>query len=113
MKACGDCNVDPIATDFDPKRTDISKLKAALLVVEGMGCPNCAIRARNGLLSLDGVLLARVNLKDAWASVAYEPDKVTLSQLLNAVSAAGGGRHRYYPSLIGVSSAAEQFQVLR
>jgi copper chaperone CopZ len=39
----------------------------------GIGCPRCAMRIRNGLLSLDGVLLAEVNLENRFAAAAIDP----------------------------------------
>ena len=71
-------------------------LDSALLVVEGMGCPNCAARVRNSLLSLKGVVEAQIALEMGVAEVTFNSELVTLPALLDAVARAGGdGRHTY------------------
>lgn len=67
-----------------------------LLGVQGMGCPNCAARVRNGLLTLTGVTEAEVDHITGTAHVEFNPDLVNIQALCEAVAGAGhDGRHRY------------------
>ncbi|MCG3141704.1 MAG: hypothetical protein HDKAJFGB_03020 [Anaerolineae bacterium] len=88
------CHVEPIQ-----KTVLDSILKSAdttLLAVSGMGCPNCAARVRNGLVSLEGVHHAEIHLDTGLAEVYFDSGKVTPEILINAVADAGNdGRHHY------------------
>ncbi len=65
-------------------------------MVAGMGCPNCATRVRNALVSVDGVADAHVNLVPSVSRVLYDGERVTTEQLIAAVAAAGEGiQHEY------------------
>lgn len=93
------CHVDPVEKSFD--RRAIESAEAAYLLVGGMGCPNCANRVRNGLLGLDGVLAAYVQLEQGLAAAAYDPSRVTTQDLIRAVAQAGNdGRHHYFAQII-------------
>jgi Cu+-exporting ATPase len=73
----------------------------AVLRVTGMGCGNCANRVRNGLLGVEGVLAARVDLGDGLVRVNFAPDITELQHLLEAVADAGNdGHHQYRASLV-------------
>lgn len=85
------------------KPVDVAALECAataLLGVLGMGCPNCATRVRNGLLSDPGVLTVQIELLYQLARVAYDPKRTTERALLDAVSAAGDQRHTYQAVLL-------------
>ncbi len=74
---------------------------SALLAVEGMGCPNCAARVRNSLLTLTGVVDAQILLDRALADVTYNPQLADIPALVKAVARAGGdGRHEYRAHVI-------------
>lgn len=89
-----ECHVEPIEKEVDSRALSESSL--ALLAVSGMGCPNCAARVHNGLLSQHGVLLAEVELSLGMARVYFDRDRVGTDELLRAVAAAGGdGKHEY------------------
>jgi len=93
------CHVDPLEKPLDPNA--LSTALIAYLAVEGMGCPRCAMRVRNGLLSLDGVLIVEVQLEQGIAAAAYEPNRVNPNELLWAVVGAGNDdRHNYSAQLI-------------
>ncbi|RLT33159.1 MAG: heavy-metal-associated domain-containing protein [Chloroflexi bacterium] len=65
-----------------------------------MGCPNCALRVRDSLLQIDGVLDARVTLERGLAQV-FDPATVQPDRLPAAVAAAGDdGRHRYLAQVL-------------
>ena len=94
------CYVEPI--DKNPASADeILSADRATLVVWGMGCPNCATRVRNSLLSVDGVYSVDIYLDMALAEVAYDSVKVSTDSLVNAVSRAGNdGHHEYRAELV-------------
>lgn len=93
------CHVAPIQ-----KTASDSQIRGAdwvLLSIGGMGCPNCAARVRNGLLSLDGVYAADVYLNMAVAEVFYDGRKLSRDALKEAVQRAGNdGRHEYHAIVI-------------
>lgn len=94
------CHVDPIhKTASAEERTTLT---TTMLVVSGMGCPNCAARVRNSLLSLYGVSEAYVDHGAGIAEVVFNPELTTVPALIGAVARAGGdGRHAYRAALIG------------
>ena len=93
------CHVDPIEKTYDRRALDSAM--AAYLLVAGMGCPNCAMRVSNGLLGLDGVYAADVELEQGLAAAAYDPDLSTTDDLIQAVAQSGNdGRHHYSARLI-------------
>ena len=88
------CHVEPITKR--PSLDEIQSVEVAFLNVWGMGCQNCANRVRNSLVSLKGVLDARVDHNIDKAQVAYNPNLATGDDLIAAVESAGGdGRHEY------------------
>jgi copper chaperone CopZ len=100
------CQVNPVEKPVD--REALTNAKAAYLAVRGMGCQSCAMRVKNSLMSINGVLLTDVDVNGGMAAVAYEPKKVRIDDLLDAVVAAGGdGRHNYQAKLVRESSAQE------
>ncbi len=102
------CHVDPVEKPLDSAALELAQ--AAFLGVSGMGCPTCAMRVRNGLLDLDGVLIADVHLENGVAAVAYDPAEVTLDGLVTAVFQSGNdGRHHYQAQIIQTLPANEAF----
>lgn len=94
------CHVEPIYKDA-VSHEELRNADSALLAVWGMGCPNCATRVRNSLLSLEGVYGVEVYLNMAMAEVSYDSRKVTAQSLVEAVARAGNdGRHEYRAQLI-------------
>jgi len=99
MSVHENCHVDPLEKSLDPQ--SIESAVAAYLLVGGMGCPNCAMRVRNGLIGLEGVFAADVELEQGLAAAAYDPERVTIEDLIQAVAQAGNdGRHHYFARLI-------------
>ncbi len=93
------CNVQPITKIADPAALHNSAV--AVLRVTGMGCGNCANRVQNSLLSLQGVVAARVELTDGLVRVNFTSDHTDLQQLLEAVAGAGhDGHHEYRATLV-------------
>ena len=99
MSELENCQVEPLEKPLD--RDALANAMAAYLAVNGMGCPRCAMRVRNGLLGLDGVLMAEVNLEKGIVAAAFDPHRVTPSDLVAAVVGAGNdGRHHYQAEFI-------------
>ena len=94
------CHVVPVqknATDAERQFESMAALR-----IWGMGCPNCAARVRNSLISLKGVIDAEVDHVSGTAQVIYNPALVQTQDLLTAVKQAGGdGRHEYGAQLLG------------
>ena len=100
------CHVEPLEKPID--REALQDAQVAYLAVWGMGCQRCAMRVRNGLLSLDGALMVEVQLQQSVAVVAYDPDQVTTENLLQAVAGAGNdGRHHYEAQVLRQLPAAQ------
>ncbi|MFD1175622.1 heavy metal translocating P-type ATPase [Paenibacillus puldeungensis] len=63
----------------------------ATLQITGMTCAACANRIEKGLNRLPGVEQANVNLALETAQVKYEPEQVSLDQIMNKVGQLGYG----------------------
>lgn len=106
MNQQDECYVEELVKPLD--REALANAMAAYLAIWGMGCSRCALRVRNGLLRLDGVLLVDVILEQSMAVVAYDPQHVSADQLVQAVSSAGNdGRHHYQAEMVSQRPAAE------
>lgn len=90
----GKCHVQPVERVVAPE--ELATTENLSLVVYGMGCPNCAMRVRNSLISLRGVVQADVDHFTGIANVTFNPSLVEAIDLADAVANAGNdGRHRY------------------
>ena len=95
------CYVEPIQKNATAEER--YKVEKALLTVWGMGCPNCAARVRNSLLSQNGVVNAYVEHITGMAGVAFNPELASVEMLLSAVASAGNdGRHKYGARLLSM-----------
>ena len=104
-----ECHVEPVEKELD--REKLATAQAAFLAVWGMGCPRCAMRVRNGLLNLEGVLFAEVFLEQGIAATAYDPQLVTPDDLVQAIFAAGDdGRHHYRAEMIQEMPATQAWR---
>ena len=63
------------------------------LDVDGMTCASCAARVEKKLSRVEGVEESSVNYATEEATVIYDPVRVELDDLLEAVSAAGYSAH--------------------
>jgi len=68
-----------------------NKAKKAEIKVSGMSCATCALNIEKSLKDVEGVDEAKVNFGTERATVEYNPEKVKLSELENAVETAGYG----------------------
>lgn len=57
--------------------------------VGGMSCGECAQTVRQALFALDGVIAARVNHADGKAQIHFEPSRVNVPQIREAIRKAG------------------------
>ena len=64
-------------------------LKHAELGVDGMTCASCSAAVERALKKLDGVSDPSVNLATNRASFSYDPSKVKLAQVREAITKAG------------------------
>lgn len=91
---------------FDPEALDVGAIKAAVakagyeavddiqekqvtIPVGGMTCASCSAAVERALKKRSGVLSASVNLATEKAQVSYDPAKVRLSELKDAIRKAG------------------------
>ena len=65
--------------------------KKAEIKVSGMSCASCALNVEKSLKGLEGVDEANVNIGTEKATVEYDPEKLKLAELENAVEEAGYG----------------------
>ena len=88
------CHVESIQKIATPE--ELEATTSTLMVIYGMGCPNCAARVRNSLLSITGVVDAYVDHIAGMAHVVFNPNLTASQTLIDAVARAGGdGRHEY------------------
>jgi copper chaperone CopZ len=73
---------------------------SVIFTVWGMGCPHCATRVQNSLLSVYGVIDAYVDHLAGMAWVVFNPDMVTPDRLVEAVAQAGEGSSHEYTALL-------------
>ncbi len=78
-------------TDRDPDgvRGDAAAPERAELAVEGMSCASCANRIQRTLGRHEGVTQARVNFATGRAAVDFDPQLVSVEQLLGSVDGLG------------------------
>ncbi len=94
------CHIDPIEKELTTE--ELKEVQVIYLTVRGMRCPNCALRVRNGLLSLYGVLEANVDHTVGLAEVVYNPHLCITSALVDAVARSGGDGHHAYSAVLTV-----------
>ncbi|HXF59989.1 MAG TPA: cation transporter [Caldilineaceae bacterium] len=97
------CQAMPAAKPASAEQ--LAQAETVFLLVQGMGCPACALRVRNGLLQIEGVVAADVVLSHGLAKVWYDPAVLqpeTLAARLPAL--ADDGRHHYSASPLVFSS---------
>ncbi len=64
-------------------------MKEDVLEIRGMHCASCVARVEGALTKVPGVEAAGVNLLTNQGRVTYDPDRATIEQMQQAVSAAG------------------------
>ncbi len=84
-------SVDDVGMEFGsaaPAHVSVANPRTVTLEIAGMTC-GCAIAARKVLTRLDGVTKAEVSYETRRATVTYDPEKVTVEQLIAAVKKLG------------------------
>ncbi len=71
------------------EKTDSKKSDKASIHITGMTCTTCARTIRKGLSQTHGVKQADVNFASGKASIEYDPTKVNLAKIKDAVSELG------------------------
>lgn len=74
---------------FGVIREESEENKKVDLKISGMTCAACSARVERKLNELEGVVKAGVNLATEKASVEYNPTKIKVTEILNAVRALG------------------------
>ena len=74
-----------------PEKTKNTRKEKTSLHVTGMTCASCAATIEKGLARMTGVEEAYVNLASEKAQLKYDPAKVNLSQIKNAITELGYG----------------------
>jgi len=59
------------------------------LKISGMTCAACSARVEKKLNTLEGVKLANVNLTTERASISFDPDRIKVGDMINAIKALG------------------------
>lgn len=96
------CHVEPLQKEATPD--ELADLQGQFLIIGGMGCPNCAARVRNSLLSLNGVVEVYVDHVSGQGYVVFNPKLALTSNLLEAVEMAGNdGHHNYWAEVASPS----------
>lgn len=100
------CHVESLEKPLDLEA--LPEATVGYLRIQGMGCPRCASRVRNGLLALEGTLLAEIFLEVRLAVVSFDPHRVRPGDLVDAVMGAGNdGRHRYQAQVLALRAATQ------
>lgn len=66
-----------------------SDLKTVVIPVEGMTCFSCEIAVSSALKEVDGVTKAEASVRDQSARVVYDPSKVNIKELVEAINKTG------------------------
>jgi copper-transporting P-type ATPase V len=75
--------------DPDGLRGDVAVPERAELAIEGMSCASCANRVQRTLGRREGVTQARVNFATGRAAVVFDPQAVSVDDLLGSVDSLG------------------------
>jgi copper chaperone CopZ len=77
------------AVPLERARADVVSSASVSLHVEGMTCASCKVAVRTALTKLGGVKDAKVDVATKSATIDYDPTKVTLQELVDAVNRLG------------------------
>ena len=83
------------------------------LAVEGIYCPACMTRIEKGLMGLDGVANARVNLSSHRLSVTWSPEETDPDAMLARLNALGYGAHPFDPGRVKSAEKKENQRLMR
>ncbi|SNY91941.1 Cu2+-exporting ATPase [Cohaesibacter sp. ES.047] len=83
------------------------------LAVEGIYCPACMTRIEKGLMDLEGVSNARVNLSSHRLAVTWDPAETDPDRLLIRLNDLGYGAHPFDPGRVKSEEKKENQRLLR
>src|SRR5512140_2862166 len=99
------CHVHPVETVVTAE--ELQDTVIVYLAIFGMGCPKCAMRVRNSLLTIHGVSEALVDHVVGAGKVMFAPGLTTVEAIVDAVAQAGNdGRHNYEAIALAVFQTA-------
>jgi len=78
-----------IKQDSEFNSTARSDLKTVVIPVNGMTCFTCEIAVSSALKKVDGVIKAEASVRDKSARVLYDPSKVSVKELEEAIKRTG------------------------
>lgn len=78
------CSQEPSGPANLPEET-----RSVTLAVPGMSCATCPIRVETALNRADGVVSAQASLDDKQARVTYDPARIDMAGLIEAIAEAG------------------------
>ena len=82
----------------------LAQAATVILLVRGMDCPACALRVRNALLQIEGVVAADVALDHGLAKIWYDAQRVQPELLaVRLPTLADDANHHYTAQLVVVS----------
>nr|WP_321445710.1 heavy metal translocating P-type ATPase [uncultured Cohaesibacter sp.] len=105
---------DTVERDWTAFSENLPDGKSKLaLAVEGIYCPACMTRIEKGLMDLDGVSNARVNLSSHRLAVTWDPEETNPDILLERLNNLGYGAHPFDPGRVKSDEQRENQRLLR
>ncbi|MFP4561248.1 MAG: heavy metal translocating P-type ATPase [Thiohalorhabdus sp.] len=92
---------------------DEGKAREASLILEGITCAACIWLNERQLQQTPGILDAQVNYTTHRARVRWDPERITLSQILQRIAAIGYTAHPYDPERQEAAIARERRDLLK
>jgi len=77
-----------------PETPAVEENKVVSIPVEGMVCFTCELTVESALKKIDGVISAKANVRQANVRVTYDPQKVAVQHLVEAVNQTGYLAHQ-------------------
>lgn len=69
--------------------TGIAQNEKVELKISGMTCTGCSNKIHTALTERDGIVKNEINYPGNWAVIEYNPDKITLDEIILSVKDAG------------------------
>ena len=92
---------------------DLEGAREASLILEGITCAACVWLNERQLQQTPGIVDAQVNYTTHRARVRWDPDRITLSQILGRIAAIGYTAHPYDPERREAALARERRDLLK
>ena len=72
-----------------PNQASVADDQLALIRIEGMHCHRCEQAIKKALAPYEGIHEVEVDFASGQASVLYQPNSVTIKQMMDAINDAG------------------------